>query len=145
MRTILRRLFIRQLQELIWNDSFIDDIPEDAFRNGSSQSTQWKPDIFFLMLSSMIYAVTCTCKSWLRDARQWVDSASKGKCHSEELKGQSRNDSSFLVGCHGTKNEKLQWKISTSLTERRLMFSLTIVQIRYYVLIQIIIKSQNLD
>ena len=56
------------------------------------------------------------------------------------------NDGCFVVpvGCRGTEKEELQWRISTSITERRLMFSLNIVQIRCYVLMKMILKSYQI-
>jgi hypothetical protein len=45
------------------------------------------------------------------------------------------------VGSKGSVNEELEWRISTSLAERHLMFTFNITQIRCYVLMKMILKT----
>ncbi|XP_060608502.1 uncharacterized protein LOC132760531 [Ruditapes philippinarum] len=126
---------------LMKNDWFVKTLPHGSVRRGPSQSIQGLPGFADDDLVHAFY-----CKSWPREARILTETASAGNWPSEELKRQAMNDGCFVVpvGCRGTENEELQWRISTSLTERRLMFSLNIVQIRCYVLMKMILKSYQI-
>jgi hypothetical protein len=130
-------------RDLVRNDWFVDRMPEGTTRHGPSLSTRGLQGFFDDDTVHAFY-----CKSWPKEARQWVDTTRPGDWPPEELKRQAINDGCFVVpvGCCDTENEEFQWRISTSLTERRLMFSLNIVQIRCHVLMKMILKSdQTLD
>ncbi|XP_053391708.1 uncharacterized protein LOC128554452 [Mercenaria mercenaria] len=83
------------------------------------------------------------CKSWPLEARQWLDQQGVGQWPSDDMRRDCGNTSCFVVavGRKGSKYEELEWRISTSLAERHLMFSLNITQIRCYVLMKMLIKT----
>ncbi|XP_053377443.1 uncharacterized protein LOC128545892 [Mercenaria mercenaria] len=82
------------------------------------------------------------CKSWPLQARQWLDWQGVGQWPSADMRRYCGSTGCFLVGTgsKGSEHEELEWRISTSLAERRLMFSLNITQIRCYVLMKMILK-----
>ncbi|XP_045191405.2 uncharacterized protein LOC123548308 [Mercenaria mercenaria] len=81
------------------------------------------------------------CKSWPLQARQWLDQQGVGQWPSDEMKRYCRNTGCFVVGVGSQENEELEWRISTSLAERCLMFNLNITQIRCYILMKMILKT----
>ncbi|XP_053390710.1 uncharacterized protein LOC128553551 [Mercenaria mercenaria] len=89
------------------------------------------------------YVVAYPCKSWPLQARQWLDQQGVGQWPSDDMKRYCSNTGCFVVavGSKGSENEELEWRISTSLTERCLMFNLSITQIRCYVLMKMILKE----
>ncbi|XP_060565909.1 uncharacterized protein LOC132724941 [Ruditapes philippinarum] len=83
------------------------------------------------------------CTTWPQQARQWLVQQGAGQWPSAEMKQYCSKTGCFVVpvGCSGSGYEQLEWRISTSLTERCLMFSLNMTQIRCYVLMKIILKT----
>ncbi|XP_045168496.2 uncharacterized protein LOC123531518 [Mercenaria mercenaria] len=83
------------------------------------------------------------CKSWPLQARQWLDWQGVGQWPSADMRRYCGSTGCFLVavGSKGSQHEELEWRISTSLAERCLMFNLNITQIRCYVLMKIILKT----
>ncbi|XP_060574006.1 uncharacterized protein LOC132731770 [Ruditapes philippinarum] len=83
------------------------------------------------------------CTTWPQQARQWLLQQGEGQWPSAEMKQYCSRTGCFVVGvgCKGSEHEQLEWRISTSLAERCLMFNLNITQIRCYVLMKMIIKS----
>ncbi|XP_045156543.2 uncharacterized protein LOC123523025 [Mercenaria mercenaria] len=83
------------------------------------------------------------CTSWPKVAQSWLSAPSKGQWPSGELKKVCANKKCFVVpvASRGSKYRDLEWRISFSLAERYLMFSLNITQIRCYVLMKMILKS----
>ncbi|XP_060560706.1 uncharacterized protein LOC132720567 [Ruditapes philippinarum] len=83
------------------------------------------------------------CKTWPQQARRWQDQHSDAQWPSAEIKQYCSRTGCFVVpvGYRGSEHEQLEWRISTSLAERCLMFNLNITQIRCYVLMKMIIKS----
>ncbi|XP_060592886.1 uncharacterized protein LOC132747503 [Ruditapes philippinarum] len=88
-----------------------------------------------------VFALHCT--TWPQQARQWLDQQGEGQWPSAEMKQYCSRTGCFVVGvgCSGSEHEQLEWRISTSLAERCLMFNLNITQIRCYVLMKIILKT----
>ena len=84
------------------------------------------------------------CKSWPLQAKQWFENQAEdnyqGEGHwpSRDRRRYCRSTGCFAVavGSNGSINEELELRISTSLAERCLMFSLNITQIRCYVLMK---------
>ncbi|XP_045202755.2 uncharacterized protein LOC123556227 [Mercenaria mercenaria] len=128
----------RRRRVVMKNSWFVDRIPEGCTRHGPSQSLRGIPGFAD---DDLVYAYYC--KSWPLEAMPWLQRGSVGNWPTEEIKRQSVNDGCFVVpvGKVGTQDEELQWRISTCLTERTLMFSLNISQIRCYVLMKMILKS----
>ncbi|XP_060578918.1 uncharacterized protein LOC132735903 [Ruditapes philippinarum] len=83
------------------------------------------------------------CKTWPQQARQWLDQQGDAQWPSAEMKQYCSRTGCFVVavGCRGSEHEHVEWRISTSLSERCLMFNLNITQIRCYVLMKMFIKS----
>ncbi|XP_060563066.1 uncharacterized protein LOC132722563 [Ruditapes philippinarum] len=102
---------------------------------GFQQGQQGLSDIDF------VYALHCT--TWPQQARQWLDQQGEGQWPSAEMKQYCSRTGCFVVGvgCRGSEHEQVEWRISTSLAERCLMFNLNIIQIRCYVLMKIISKT----
>ncbi|XP_060604438.1 uncharacterized protein LOC132757242 [Ruditapes philippinarum] len=88
-----------------------------------------------------VFALHCT--TWPQQARQWLDQQGEGQWPSAEMKQYCSRTGCFVVGvgCRGSEHEQLEWRISTSLAERCLMFNLNITQIRCYVLMKMILKT----
>ncbi|XP_060565010.1 protein male abnormal 21-like [Ruditapes philippinarum] len=83
------------------------------------------------------------CKSWPQSASGWLDRQGIGRWPTQEMRRYAAS-TGFLVVPTGSKVSEypeLEWRISTSLTERCIMFNLNITQIRCYVLLKIILKS----
>ncbi|XP_060574008.1 uncharacterized protein LOC132731772 [Ruditapes philippinarum] len=85
------------------------------------------------------------CTTWPHQATQWLDQHGEGQWPSVDMKQYCSRTGCFIVGvgCSGSENEQFEWRISTSLAERCLMFNLNITQIRCYVLMKMILKTFN--
>ncbi|XP_045195612.2 uncharacterized protein LOC123551043 [Mercenaria mercenaria] len=83
------------------------------------------------------------CKSWPLQARQWLDWQGIGQWPSADMRRYCDSTGCFLVGVgsRGSEHEEFEWRISTSLAERCLMFNLNITQIQCYVLMKMILKT----
>ncbi|XP_053405492.1 cyclic GMP-AMP synthase-like [Mercenaria mercenaria] len=83
------------------------------------------------------------CKSWPLQARQWLNQQGVGQWPSDNMRRYCSRTGCFVVGVGNKRNdnEQLEWRISTSLAERCLMFNLNITQIRCYVLMKMILKT----
>ncbi|XP_053405482.1 uncharacterized protein LOC123522902 [Mercenaria mercenaria] len=83
------------------------------------------------------------CKSWPLQARQWLNQQGVGQWPSDDMRRYCSRTGCFVVGVgkKNSENEEFEWRISTSLAERCLMFNLNITQIRCYVLMKMILKT----
>ncbi|XP_060608391.1 uncharacterized protein LOC132760429 [Ruditapes philippinarum] len=81
------------------------------------------------------------CKSWPYQARDWLNESNQVKWPSDALKRKCMKDGCFVVPTGSSPGTEFEWRISTSLAERQLMFSLNIVQLRCYVLMKILVKT----
>jgi hypothetical protein len=83
------------------------------------------------------------CKSWPQPASSWLDRQGIGRWATQEMKRFAASTGCFFVptGSKVSIYPELEWRISTSLTERFLMFNLNVTQIRCYVLLKMILKS----
>ncbi|XP_060600018.1 uncharacterized protein LOC132753555 [Ruditapes philippinarum] len=83
------------------------------------------------------------CKSRPQSALGWLDRQGIGGWPTQEMRKYAASTGCFVVATGSKVSEypELEWRISTSLTERCLMFSLNITQIRCYVLLKMILKS----
>ncbi|XP_053377811.1 uncharacterized protein LOC128547933 [Mercenaria mercenaria] len=115
-----------------------DNFQEGGRRHGPAHSIQTPP-----WMSDVDIVHALHCKSWPLQARQWLDWQGVGQWPSADMRRYCGNTGCFLVavGSKGSEHEELEWRISTSLAERCLMFSLNITQIRCYVLMKIILKT----
>ncbi|XP_060601993.1 uncharacterized protein LOC132755199 [Ruditapes philippinarum] len=83
------------------------------------------------------------CKSWPQSASGWLERQGVGRWPTHEMRRLAARTRCFVVptGSKVSVYPELEWRLSTSLTERYLMFSLNITQIRCYVLLKMILKS----
>ncbi|XP_045216485.2 uncharacterized protein LOC123566443 isoform X2 [Mercenaria mercenaria] len=88
------------------------------------------------------------CKSWPPSSRAWQET---NTWPTAEMKRYAKSSKCFVVGVGSTASENaaFEWRLSTSLAERCLMFNLNITQIRCYILMKMILKTyinvENLD
>ncbi|XP_053389770.1 uncharacterized protein LOC128552739 [Mercenaria mercenaria] len=82
------------------------------------------------------------CKSWPVEAQAWLVRQGIGRWPTEEMKTYCEKTGCFVVpvSSKSSQCEDLEWRISTSMAERYLMFSLNITQIRCYILMKMILK-----
>jgi tetratricopeptide (TPR) repeat protein len=83
------------------------------------------------------------CKSWPKSASGWLDRQGRGNWPTQDMRRYAASTGCFVVpiGSKVSKYPELEWRISTTLAERNLMFDLNITQIRCYVLLKMILKS----
>ncbi|XP_053388983.1 uncharacterized protein LOC128552014 [Mercenaria mercenaria] len=114
------------------------NVYEGGVRHGPAYAEQGQPG---LIDNDIVCALPC--KSWPLQAMQWLDQQGVGQWHSDEMKRYCSKTGCFVVGVgsKGSENEELEWRISTSLAERCLMFNLNITQIRCYILMKMILKT----
>ncbi|XP_053392107.1 uncharacterized protein LOC128554820 [Mercenaria mercenaria] len=111
---------------------------EGRVRHGPALSEQEVPGVYDL---DIVFALPC--KSWPVQANHWLDEQGVGGWPTEEMRRYCSSTGCFVVavGNKGSGNRELEWRISTSLTERCLMFNLNITQVRCYVLMKMILKT----
>ncbi|XP_060559800.1 uncharacterized protein LOC132719872 [Ruditapes philippinarum] len=80
-------------------------------------------------------------KTWPSQARQWLNK--EGRWPTHDMRNYCSRTICFVVGVgrKDSETEALEWRISTSLAERCLMFNLNITQIRCYVLMKFILNT----
>ncbi|XP_060606813.1 uncharacterized protein LOC132759109 [Ruditapes philippinarum] len=84
------------------------------------------------------------CKSWPKSAESgWLERQSIGKWPTQDMRRYAASTVCCVVptGSKVSEYPELEWRISTSLAERCLMFDLDITQIKCYVLLKMILKS----
>ncbi|XP_053402722.1 uncharacterized protein LOC128558009 [Mercenaria mercenaria] len=83
------------------------------------------------------------CKSWPAEAQPWLGRQGIGIWPTEEMKRYCENTGCFVVSVSSKSGlyEEFEWRISTSLAERFLMFSLNITQMRCYIVMKMILKT----
>ncbi|XP_060592931.1 uncharacterized protein LOC132747541 [Ruditapes philippinarum] len=83
------------------------------------------------------------CKSWPQSASGWLERQGIGRWPTQKMRRSEACNGCFVVGTESkvSKYPEVEWRISTSLAERNLMFSLNFTQIRCYVLLKMILKS----
>ncbi|XP_053396451.1 uncharacterized protein LOC128556211 [Mercenaria mercenaria] len=113
-------------------------VHEEGRRHGPAQTFTEQPGN-----ADEDYVYAFPCKSWPLQGRKWLDWQGVGQWPSADMRRYCGSTGCFLVpvGSKGSEHEELEWRISASLAERCLMFSLNITQIRCYVLMKIILKT----
>ncbi|XP_060606820.1 uncharacterized protein LOC132759115 [Ruditapes philippinarum] len=81
------------------------------------------------------------CKSWPKSASGWLER--QDKCRWPTLRMGTASSRCFVVstGSKVSVNPELEWRISTSLAERCLMFDSNITQLRCFLLMKMVLKS----
>ncbi|XP_053389932.1 uncharacterized protein LOC128552888 [Mercenaria mercenaria] len=89
------------------------------------------------------YVKGLPCKSWPTEALPWVTRAAEDTWSDRNLKCFAVNSGCFVVptGHCLSETERLEWRISTSLAERCVMFNMNITQIKCYVVLKMIMKA----
>ncbi|XP_045201869.2 uncharacterized protein LOC123555274 [Mercenaria mercenaria] len=126
-----RRIFLK-------NTTFHIKIGPDDVIHGPAISRPERPGFF---ASDTVFALKC--KSWPVHARHWLERQYVSVWPSYDMKRYCSNTGCFVVGV-GSKDSEyqdLEWRISTSLAERCLMFNLNITQMRCYVLMKMLLKT----
>jgi hypothetical protein len=123
---------------LLTNDLWENVIPEGKQQHGPSIASQAEGGF-----SASDYVPALTCVSWPRSALNWLQHQESDSWPTQEIKQYATSSSCFLVpvGSKVSMNPQIEWRISTTLAERCLMFNLNITQLRCYVLMKMIVKS----
>ncbi|XP_045203726.2 uncharacterized protein LOC123556808 [Mercenaria mercenaria] len=87
--------------------------------------------------------VAFPCKSWPQSSRACLDRQETNSWPTAEMKRYEKTTLCYVVGVGSkvSENADFEWRISTSLAERCLMFNLNITQIRIYILMKMILKT----
>ncbi|XP_060573351.1 uncharacterized protein LOC132731231 [Ruditapes philippinarum] len=87
--------------------------------------------------------IALPCKSWPQSASGWSERQGIGRWPTQEMRRYAASTGCLVVPTRSKVSEypELEWRISTSLTERCIMYNLNITQIRCYVLLKMILKS----
>ncbi|XP_060598007.1 uncharacterized protein LOC132751785 [Ruditapes philippinarum] len=83
------------------------------------------------------------CKSWPQPASAWLERQGTGGWPTNEMRRFAARKRCFVVpvGSKVSVYPELEWRLSTSLAERYLMFNFNITQIRCFVVLKMILKS----
>ncbi|XP_045171927.2 uncharacterized protein LOC123533980 [Mercenaria mercenaria] len=91
------------------------------------------------------------CISCPQSLRAWLHQQETNTWPTAEMKRFAKSTRCFVVGVgsRASENAAFEWRLSTSLAERCLMFNLNITQIKCYILMKMILKTyikvENLD
>ncbi|XP_060591540.1 uncharacterized protein LOC132746428 [Ruditapes philippinarum] len=123
---------------MLLKNSMIDFGILQGSRHGPSIALQGK----YTMLDKDV-VIALLCNSWPQSASGWLERQGLGEWPTHEMRRSAARTGCFVVptGSKVSLYPELEWRISTSLAERCLMFDLNITQIRCYVLLKMILKS----
>ncbi|XP_045169933.2 uncharacterized protein LOC123532538 [Mercenaria mercenaria] len=134
-----RLFFTDRRRRLLMKNTFLKDmIPRGMVFNGPAISR-----LEMLGFSDIDSVTAFHSRSWPAQAQPWLLRQGIGKWPTEEIKRESEASGCFVVPVGGKsgRKEELEWRISTCLAERYLMFSLNITQIRCYIMMKMILKT----
>ncbi|XP_060572707.1 uncharacterized protein LOC132730740 [Ruditapes philippinarum] len=123
-----------RIGRVLFKNAIVNSIPGGEYvRHGPAQSLDEIPGCYG---HDIVLAISC--QQWPLQARQWIAHQREGQWPTNDMKQYFKTMGCFVVGvgAKGSGNEELEWRISTSLAERYLMFNLNITQIRCYVLMK---------
>ncbi|XP_060576079.1 uncharacterized protein LOC132733454 isoform X1 [Ruditapes philippinarum] len=114
------------------------DMRVNETREGPSICTQG-PHGF----NDLDYVLAYPCKSWPKSASGWLERHRISRWPTQDMRRDAASTCCFVVptGSKVSANPELEWRISTSLAERCLMFDLNMTQIKCYVFIKMVLKS----
>ncbi|XP_060594905.1 uncharacterized protein LOC132749206 [Ruditapes philippinarum] len=123
---------------ILLRNTLLSGIREDAERHGPSNAVPGGEEYTD---TDIVYAFPCN--SWPQSASQFLERQSIGSLLSPAIKRYVADNECFVVGASSkiSTYPELEWRISTSLGERCLMFYLNITQLQCYVLMKMILKS----
>lgn len=82
------------------------------------------------------------CREWITPAHQWIfRSRSLWQDHRLVMSVVKKGVLFVPIGCFGSMNEDLEWRISFSMAEKQLIFSFSNTQLLCYALMKIILKD----
>ncbi|XP_045191873.2 uncharacterized protein LOC123548571 [Mercenaria mercenaria] len=132
---------------ILFKNTVIDAIMQEGCqRQGPSAASAAKP---YVLASDIVIAYPY--KSWPQSSRAWLDQQETNIWPTAEMKRYAKTTNCFVVGVgsRASENADFEWRLSTSLVERCLMFNLNITQIKCYTLMKMILKTyinvENLD
>ncbi|XP_045193078.2 uncharacterized protein LOC123549227 [Mercenaria mercenaria] len=133
-----RYFTVRGGRVFVKNTAFNRDVLAGTVTNGPATSQQGRPGFY-----DVDFVKAFRCKSWPVEAQPWLIRQGIGMWPTEEMKRYCENTGCFFVPVSSKSGqyEEFEWRISTSMAERFLMFSLNITQMRCYILMKMILKT----
>ncbi|XP_045182613.2 uncharacterized protein LOC123541255 [Mercenaria mercenaria] len=132
--------FVKDINgRILHKNTVLDDIViEGRQRKGPSLAATGQSGVFD---SDTVSAFPC--KSWPASAKACLDKLDENIWVTEDMKRYARTAKCLVVGVGNkvSENEAFEWRVSTSLAERCMMFNLNITQIRCYILMKMILKT----
>ncbi|XP_045212628.2 uncharacterized protein LOC123563727 [Mercenaria mercenaria] len=129
---------------ILLKNTWLDTVMiEGHQRQGPSLAITQRPGI---VDADSVIAFPCT--SWPQSAKACLNNLDENNWPTADMKRYMKTTKCFVVGVGYKVSESadFEWRISTSLAERCLMFNLNITQIRCYILMKMIMKTYiNLD
>ncbi|XP_060564178.1 uncharacterized protein LOC132723473 [Ruditapes philippinarum] len=124
--------------KILLKNTIFNGAIQGAVDHGPSLAKQGRPG-----LSDTDIVPSLPCKSLHQSASDWLDRQGIGRWPTQDMRRYAASTGCFVVatGSKVSVYPDLEWRISTSLAERCLMFNLNITQIRCYVLLKMILKS----
>ncbi|VDI01675.1 cyclic GMP-AMP synthase [Mytilus galloprovincialis] len=88
------------------------------------------------------FANSFRCKEWIRPAQHWIHRSRSSWPDNNLVTSVVQYGVLFVpIGCKGSANEDLEWRISFSMAEKQLIFSFSHTQLLCYALLKIILKD----
>ncbi|XP_053398274.1 uncharacterized protein LOC128556681 [Mercenaria mercenaria] len=132
--------FIKDLRgRALWKNTIVNKFIREGYeRDGPSRATKG-PD--GNTTHDRVFAFYCTSSPPITAG--WLERQGLGRWPTPDMKRNVVRNGCFVdpVGSKISINREIEWRISTTLAERCLMFDLNISQIRCYVLMKMILKS----
>ncbi|KAL4218494.1 hypothetical protein ACF0H5_023228 [Mactra antiquata] len=91
------------------------------------------------------FVLALPCLQWPIEARRWLTRDNVGRWPNAPLKSESESCGCFLVPVDSKISGLVgvEWRISTTLAERHLMFSLNTIHMKCYVMMKVLLKSYD--
>ncbi|XP_063397535.1 uncharacterized protein LOC134681828 [Mytilus trossulus] len=132
--------YINQIVEVVEGEAYISsksfreyNLSDDMIIHGPCRS-----------LSNDTYDCACClqCREWITPAHRWFfRSRSSWPDHRLVMSVVKEGVLFVPIGCRGSANEDLEWRISFSMAEKQLIFSFSHAQLLCYALLKIILKD----
>ncbi|XP_052076793.1 cyclic GMP-AMP synthase-like [Mytilus californianus] len=132
-----------------------DEFGHDYYFSNASVKRRNLTDIFSCVHGPCVsdkegifdFAFCVRSKAWITQANQWITRSNNGWPDYNVKQSIVKHGVLFVpVGVKGSKNEELEWRISFSVGEKFLIYTLTHTQLLCYALMKIILKDViNID
>ncbi|XP_071179924.1 uncharacterized protein [Mytilus edulis] len=132
--------YINQIVEVVEGEAYISsksfreyNLSDDMIIHGPCASSP----------NDMLDSVSCLqCREWIKPAHRWIfRSRSPWPDHRLVMSVVKEGVLFVPIGCRGSANEDLEWRISFSMAEKQLIFSFSHTQLLCYALLKIILKD----